>query len=110
MKSFWKFGVRYSDGKVLIFRATKQGHFYEENPGEIIVPSWAVDIREVIAMVFAGAGSLCLIFRNEINYAMVILVGLLMYATGRTVPGGKPSITNEQLRFIVAEVNRLQSH
>jgi len=76
MKSFWKFGVRYNDGKILIFRATKEGRFFEKNPGTPITPSWAVDIREIISMIFAGVGSLCLIFRDEITYAMIILVGV----------------------------------
>ena len=85
----WKFGVRYHDGKVLFFKASKDGTFKaKSNPGEV-APSWAVDIREIIAMVFVGLGSVCLIFKGYIHEAMYLLVGLFMYATGRTVPGGK---------------------
>lgn len=74
----WKIGFRYRHGKVLI---------YKDNPGEDF-PGWAVDIREIIAMVFVGIASICLLFKGDTDNAMVLLVGLLAYATGRTVPGG----------------------
>ena len=73
-----KVGVRYSHGKLLIFKS---------NPG-VSQPSWAVDIREIIAMGFVGVGAMLLIWQGEFNYAMILLTGLLGYATGRTVPGG----------------------
>lgn len=76
--SRWKFGVRYVHGKLLVFK---------DNPGAES-PAWAVDIREIIAMVVVGVSALILIFQEEYDYAMTLLVGLLAYATGRTVPGG----------------------
>ncbi|GAJ18732.1 unnamed protein product [marine sediment metagenome] len=82
----WKFGVRYQHGKILFFKANDNGNF--SNP-ETVAPSWAVDIREVIAMIFVGTGAVALIFKGYIHEAMYLLVGLFMYATGRTVPGGK---------------------
>lgn len=81
----WKFGIRYKDGKLWFFKADKDGRF--RNP--VAVPDWAVDIREIIAMVFAGVGGLALLFLGNVDEAMLILVGLLMYATGRTVPQPK---------------------
>lgn len=97
---WWKIGVRYSHGKILIYKADSQGGF-SKNPGQ---PNWAVDIREIIAMVFAGTGGLMLIYMNQIDYAMIIMVGLLMYATGRTVPGGKPQIRHDELKQLVQEL------
>lgn len=85
----WKFGVRYFNGKLLFFRADRDGNFQvKANPGTV-VPSWAVDIREVIAMIFVGVGAIALIFQGHLTEAMYLLIGLFMYATGRTVPGGK---------------------
>lgn len=79
MKSFsWKMGFRYSHGKLLMFKG---------NPGEE-APSWAVDIREIIAMVFVGMASMLLLYCREYEKAQTLLIGLLAYATGRTVPGG----------------------
>lgn len=85
----WKVGVRYVNGKILIFKATSEGQFQATpNPGTV-APSWAVDIREIIAMIFVGVGAIALIFQEHYQEAMLLLVGLFMYATGRTVPGGK---------------------
>lgn len=80
----WKIGVRYRDGKLLIYRGT-------DNPENTLndKPSWAVDIREVLAMVFVGSGALILILKDQYDLAMYLLVALFSYATGRTVPGGK---------------------
>lgn len=72
-----RLGFRYIDGKVLI---------YKDNPG-MDSPAWAVDIREIIAMVFVGIAALFLIYRGYITEAMYLLVGMLGYATGRTIPG-----------------------
>lgn len=83
-----KFGVRYLHGKLLFFVADGKGEFASSNPGEA-APSWAVDIREVLAMFFVGLAALFMIWKDEYANAMVLLVGLLAYATGRTVPGGK---------------------
>lgn len=80
LKKTIKIGVRYSHGKILLYRG---------NPEIANQPSWAVDIREIIAMCFAGAGALALILVHEYEYAMILLTGILGYATGRTVPGGK---------------------
>lgn len=100
----WKWGFRYRHGKVLIFKANEKGEFKRTlNPGEEI-PNWAVDIREIIAMVFAGVGGLGFICVGHIAEAQTILVGLMLYATGRTVPGGKPQVTKTQVKEIVAEV------
>ncbi len=71
---------------MLIFKATGNPTLSMEEK-----PSWAVDIREIISMAFVGTGALALIIKGEINYAMILLTGLLGYATGRTVPGGKSS-------------------
>ena len=85
----WKFGVRYHNGKILFFKADANGKFQiKANPG-VVVPSWAVDIREIIAMIFVGIGAVALIFQEHTTEAMYLLIGLFMYATGRTVPGGK---------------------
>ena len=85
----WKFGVRYHNGKVLLFKADHEGSFQvKANPGTV-APSWAVDIREIIAMIFVGTGAIALILQEHTTEAMYLLVGLFMYATGRTVPGGK---------------------
>lgn len=84
-----KFGVRFMHGKLLFFVANNKGEFLPKtNPGEV-VPAWAVDIREVLAMFFVGLAALFFIWKDEYSNAMVLLVGLLAYATGRTVPGGK---------------------
>ena len=72
-----KWGFRYCNGKVLV---------YEGNPSPL-VPAWAVDIRELIAMFFVGVAALFFINRGEYGHAMTLLVGLLGYATGRTIPG-----------------------
>lgn len=89
----WKFGVRYHNGKVLFFKADRDGTFQvKANPGNSVVPSWAVDIREIIAMIFVGIGATALILQDHTTEAMYLLVGLFMYATGRTVPGGKQVI------------------
>lgn len=85
----WKFGVRYHNGKVLFFKAARDGSFQVKANPRTVVPSWAVDIREIIAMVFVGIGAVALIFQGRITEAMYLLIGLFMYATGRTVPGGK---------------------
>lgn len=108
MKRFlWKFGVRYNNGKILFFRANSDGSF-KGNPGEA-TPNWAVDIREIIAMCFAGVGGLAFLCMGHIAEAQTILVGLMMYATGRTVPGGKAVVTDEQLRRIIAELRETTS-
>lgn len=100
----WKWGFKYQHGKVLIYRADKKGEFKRTfNPGEEI-PNWAVDIREIIAMVFAGVGGLAFICAGDIEGAKTILVGLMLYATGRTIPGGKPQITKRQVEEIIVEV------
>lgn len=78
-----RLGFRYANGKVHIFKANKDGRF-STNPGER-VPDWSVDIREIIAMCFAGAAGLAFIFVGKHDYAMVISSSLLSYATGRTV-------------------------
>jgi hypothetical protein len=78
-----RFGFRYADGKVHIFRANDDGRF-NSNPGTR-VPDWSVDIREIIAMCFAGASGLAFIFVGKHDYAMVIASSLLSYATGRTI-------------------------
>jgi len=52
-------------------------------------PAWAVDIREILAIVFVGSGALCLVLKGEYAYGVALLSGLLGYVTGRTVPGGK---------------------
>jgi len=81
----WKFGVRYLNGKILFFK-TKQ-----VNPEVLFAqpPAWAVDIREILAIVFVGSGALCLVLKGEYAYGVALLSGLLGYVTGRTVPGGK---------------------
>lgn len=100
----WKWGFKYQHGKVLIYRADKKGEFKRIfNPGEEI-PNWAVDIREIIAMVFAGVGGLGFLCMGHKAEAQTILVGLMLYATGRTVPGGKPQITPKQVKEIISEV------
>jgi len=76
----FKFGIRYRDGKFILFK----GH---RNPGEM-QPAWAVDVREIIAMIFVGVGALAFIASGDVEDAKALLVGLLCYATGRTVPGG----------------------
>lgn len=80
----WLFGVRYSDGKLCFFRTNKNGKF-GTNPG-VTVPDWAIDIRELVAMFFVGIAALFLISKNYINEAMYLLVALVSYAIGRTVP------------------------
>ena len=72
-----RLGFKYLNGKVLI---------YKDNPG-IESPAWAVDIREIIAMFFVGMAAIFMIYRGYITEAMYLLVGLLGYATGRTIPG-----------------------
>jgi hypothetical protein len=87
----WKIGVRYLHGKLLIYR----NFVPSPNPGEV-TPSWAVDIREIIAMFFTGVGAIALLCLNKTDDAMKLLIGLMMYATGRTVPGGKQVIYKEK--------------
>ena len=72
-----RLGFKYIDSKVLV---------YKDNPG-MDSPAWAVDIREIIAMFFVGVAALFLIYMGYITEAMYLLVGLLGYATGRTIPG-----------------------
>lgn len=92
----FKFGVRYVHGKVLFFRANSRGEFEpSSNPGDV-TPSWAVDIREILAMFFVGLAALFFIWKDEYSNAMLLLVGLLGYATGRTVPGGKQVVYKEK--------------
>ena len=88
----WKFGVRYHNGKILFFQADRDGRFQVKANPRVVVPSWAVDIREVIAMIFVGVGAVALIFQERTTEAMYLLIGLFMYATGRTVPGGKQAV------------------
>lgn len=78
------FGVRYQNGKIMFFKASDEGTF-SHNPG-VTVPDWAVDIREIIAMIFVGIAAICLIWKEQYHLAETILVGLLCYATGRTIP------------------------
>lgn len=90
-----KFGVRYCHGKLLFFAANNRGEFTaSHNPGEV-APSWAVDIREIIAMIFVGTSSLFLIWKNEVEKGFALLLMLTGYATGRTVPGGKQGYKEE---------------
>lgn len=72
-----RLGFRYVNGKVLI---------YSDNPSASS-PAWAVDIREIIAMLFVGVAALMLLYQGKHEYAMILLTGLLGYATGRTIPG-----------------------
>lgn len=87
----WKIGVRYLHGKLLIYR----NFVPSANPGDV-TPSWAVDIREILAMFFVGLAALFFIWKDQYSNAMLLLVGLLGYATGRTVPGGKQVIYKEK--------------
>jgi len=95
---FWKFGVRYLNGKVLFFKANKEGKFeVSANPGEI-APNWAVDIREIIAMMFGGTGAIALILTDHVTEAMYLLIAITSYATGRTVPGGKQVVYRRNIK------------
>lgn len=73
----WKIGVKYEHGKVLI---------YSGNPGD--APTWAVDIREILLILFIGIGALLFIFKEQYGEAKEILLVLSGYVVGRTVPGG----------------------
>lgn len=73
-----KLGFKYVNGKVLI---------YKDNPG-LEAPSWAVDIREILAIFFIGIGSICFIFTEQYQMAKEVLILLAGYVFGRTVPGG----------------------
>jgi len=76
-----KFGVLYRDGKILFYKAT------QTNP-EIKIddkPSWAVDIREILAIFFVGTGAIALILKGNINEGVSLLSGLLGYVIGRTI-------------------------
>lgn len=77
-----RLGFRYSNGKLWVFKAKMS------NPTEEVAdkPSWSVDIREILAMGFVGVAAICLIMKGYISEAMYLLVGLLGYATGRTIP------------------------
>ena len=81
-----KFGVRYSHGKILFYKVLRAGN-PEPTFGD--KPGWAVDIREIIAMFFVGIGAIYLLSKGDTENSMHLLIGLLAYATGRTVPGGK---------------------
>ena len=90
-KLCWKYGFRYRNGKFVMLQMscpesseTRESRVREVIPSE---PSWAVDIREVMAMGFVGVAALMLIYSREVDNAMILLVGLLSYAIGRTVPG-----------------------
>jgi len=95
-KPSWKFGVRYHNGKLLFFKADSNGSFHSSSNPRTVAPSWAVDIREILAMVFAGTGALILLFKGYVTEAMYILIGLTNYAIGRTVPGGKQIVYREK--------------
>lgn len=78
--SKWHFGIRYRDGKIL---------FYTRGIGNPVAkdpPAWAVDIREILAMIFVGVAALCFILQKEYELAMYLLLPLAGYAIGRTVP------------------------
>jgi len=77
----WKFGIRYRDGKVMIFRNVAP----YLNPG-IETPDWSIDIREIMAMLFVGIAALFLIWKDHIQEAMYLLGPLTGYAIGRTIP------------------------
>lgn len=78
-----RLGFLYRHGKVLIYTAGN-------NPEPMAdKPSWAVDIREILAMLFVGVGAICLIYQGDVEGAKMLLIGLFGYATGRTIPGGK---------------------
>jgi len=72
-----KLGFKYVDGKVLI---------YKDNPG-MSHPAWAVDIREILLILFIGLGALLLIVKEQYQSAVQILLVLAGYVTGRTIPG-----------------------
>ncbi len=92
----WKLGVRYLHGKILVYKANEDGTFQTTpNPGNV-APSWAVDIREIIAMTFAGVGALLLLWKGDVHDAMYLLIALTSYATGRTVPGGKQVVYKQR--------------
>lgn len=93
----WKFGVRYQDGKILFFHANKNGKF--ANPQQ--PPAWAVDIREILAMLFVGIAAILLIYKGETTTAMYILLPLLGYAIGRTVP-----FPTRELKEILKEMEK----
>jgi len=65
------------DGKILV---------YKDNPG-LTHPAWAVDVREILLIMFIGIGALLLIIKDQYNYAVQILMVLAGYVTGRTIPG-----------------------
>lgn len=80
----WKIGVRYVHGKLLIYQGNSN------NPDvEFDKPTWAVDIREIMLIMFVGVGALLFIFKEQYDYALEILLVLSGYIVGRTVPGGK---------------------
>jgi len=83
MKVLTRIGFRYKDGKIWLWPFHKSA-----NPGKLTAddaPKWSVDIREIIAMVFVGSGAMCLLWKGDTQNAMILLTGLLSYATGRTV-------------------------
>jgi hypothetical protein len=73
----FKLGFKYLDGKILV---------YKWNPG-LNHPAWAVDVREILLIMFIGIGALLLIIKDQYNYAVQILMVLAGYVTGRTIPG-----------------------
>lgn len=89
----WKFGVRYCHGKVMFFK-TNDGKF--GNPG--VLPDWSIDIREILAMLFVGIAVLLLICYDYIHEAMYLLLPLLGYALGRTVPYPSTRVYEELLK------------
>lgn len=77
----WKIGVRYVHGKLLIYQGNSN------NPND--KPTWAVDIREIMLIMFVGVGALLFIFKEQYDPAKEILLVLSGYIVGRTLPGGK---------------------
>lgn len=85
----WKFGVRYINGKVMLFRTLKS------NPG-VQVPDWAVDIREILIIGILGICAVCLIAKDYIHEALYILLPLVGYVVGRTVPYPTKSVLKKE--------------
>lgn len=80
-----RLGIKYSNGKVWIFKYLTNS----AKEGGSETPSFSVDIREILAMCFVGTAAIALILKNDTTDAMLLLVGMLGYATGRTVPTSK---------------------
>ena len=76
-----KFGVLYRDGKILFYKALKTNPHTEISDK----PSWAVDVREVLAIFFVGAGAIALILTGQADKGTSLLSGLLGYVIGRTI-------------------------